>query len=132
LPASITLLPYPRASATTIASIPECSACDYGGGNGSSGHAAELDLHVIAQLPAAERAVYALAFTNGTRAIFLVATVVAMIGFAFSWLLPEHPLRKTVAATSGDVGQELGGAMAMPAGPDTHGELAPIVRTPPR
>ena len=103
-----------------------------GGGNGSSGQAAELNLHVIAQLPAAERAIYALAFTNATRAIFLVATVVAMIGFAFSWLLPEHPLRKTVAATSGDIGQELGGAMAMPAGPDAHEELEPIGRTPPR
>jgi len=64
--------------------------------------------------------------------MFLVATVVAMIGFAFSWLLPEDPLRRTVAATSGDVGQELGGAMAMPAGPDAHEELEPIGRTPPR
>ncbi len=45
---------------------------------------------------------------------------------------PQHPLRKTVAATSGDVGQELGGAMAMPAGPDTYEEFEPIVRTPPR
>ena len=36
------------------------------------------------------------------------------------------------AATSGDVGQELGGAMAMPAGPDTYEELQPIVGTTPR
>lgn len=74
----------------------------------------QLNLHAIARLPAAERAVYALAFTNSTRAIFLVAAVIAVIGFVMSWMLPEHPLRRTVAATSGDVGHEMGSAMAMP------------------
>ena len=90
----------------------------HAGRTASAGQATELNLHAIARLPAVERAVYALAFTNATRAIFLVATVIALVGFVFAWLLPEHPLRKTVSVTSADVGQEIGGAMAMPASPE--------------
>src|SRR5688500_18608325 len=80
----------------------------------AGGGASQLNLHAIARLPAAERAVYALAFTNATRVMFLVAAVIAVAGFVMTWMLPEHPLRKTVAATSGDVGHEMGSAMAMP------------------
>ena len=90
------------------------------GSNGAGGHAAELNLHAIAQLPAAERAVFALAFTNSTRAIFLVAACVGLVAVVLAWLLPEHPLKKTVSATSADVGEEMGGAMAMPTGPERY------------
>ena len=96
-----------------------------GGSNGGAGHGAELNLHAIAQLPAAERAVYALAFTNSTRAIFLVAACIALLGFVLAWMLPEHPLRKTVSATSADVGEEMGGAMAMPAAPERFERNSP-------
>ena len=81
---------------------------------------AELNLHAIAALPEAVRRGYALAFTNATSGIFLAATGIALVGFAFAWLLPEHPLRHTVAATSADVGQEVGGAMAMPLAPEAY------------
>ena len=84
---------------------------------------AGLSLQAMAQLPPEVRATYAQAFTSAIDTIFLVATVIAGIGFLVSLLLPEHPLRETVSATSADVGQEVGGAMAMPASPDSYEEL---------
>jgi EmrB/QacA subfamily drug resistance transporter len=82
-----------------------------------------LSLQAIAQLPPEVRASYAHAFTSSIDLIFLVAAVIAVIGFALTWLLPEHRLRETVSATSADVGQEVGGAMAMPTSPETEDEL---------
>ncbi|HJR65870.1 MAG TPA: MDR family MFS transporter [Gemmatimonadaceae bacterium] len=79
-----------------------------------------LSLHALAELPPAVRAAYAQAFTASTDSIFAAAAVVGLIGFALSWLLPEPPLRETVAATSADVGQEVGGAMAMPTAPEAY------------
>ncbi|HET8746537.1 MAG TPA: MDR family MFS transporter [Ramlibacter sp.] len=76
---------------------------------------AELpNLQEATQLAPAERAVYAGVFTNAMALVFRVAAAIALVGFALSWLLPQRPLRETVAATTGDVGEELGQAMAMP------------------
>jgi hypothetical protein len=74
-----------------------------------------INAQAIAQLPVAERALYAGAFTGAIDAVFLVAAIVAMVGFALSWSLPERPLRATVAATAGDAGRESGGAFGQPA-----------------
>ena len=87
------------------------------------GGSGNLSLHAIAQLPPAVRASFAHAFTVSIDTIFLVATVIAIVGFALSWLLPERPLRETVAAMSADVGQEVGGAMSMPSSPEPDDEL---------
>jgi predicted MFS family arabinose efflux permease len=85
----------------------------------NAGGAAEgLSLHAIAALPPERRAVYVEAFTSATALMFLVASGVAMVGFMVSWLLPERALRETVAAHSADVGEEVGGAMAMPRAPE--------------
>jgi EmrB/QacA subfamily drug resistance transporter len=84
---------------------------------------AGLSLGAMAQLPAAARATYAQAFTSAIGTVFLVATTIAALGFVATWLLPERPLRETVSAKSADVGQEVGGAMAMPAAPDSYEEL---------
>jgi hypothetical protein len=45
--------------------------------------------------------------------VFALAAMVAAIGFAFTWLVPERPLRETVAAASAGVGREAGNAFAM-------------------
>jgi DNA-binding MarR family transcriptional regulator len=90
-----------------------------GGAEGGAG----LSLQAMAQLPPALRATYAQAFTSAIDVVFVVATAIAAIGFVVTWLLPERPLRETVSATSGEVGQEVGGAMAMPAAPDSYEEL---------
>ena len=84
---------------------------------------AGLSLQSIAQLPASARAVYGAAFTNSIDTVFLVAAVIALVGFAVIWLLPERQLRETVEAASADVGQDMGGAMAMPLAPEPYEEL---------
>jgi len=84
---------------------------------------AGLSLQSIAQLPADARTAYGAAFTNSIDIVFLVAAVIALVGFAVIWLLPERQLRETVEAASADVGQDIAGAMAMPQGPDPDEEL---------
>ncbi|HET9799791.1 MAG TPA: MDR family MFS transporter, partial [Gemmatimonadaceae bacterium] len=81
-------------------------------------------LQGMAQLAPAARASYIAAFAASIDVVFLVATAIAAVGFAMSWLLPERPLRQTVAATSEAVGREVGGAMAMPVAPESDEELA--------
>jgi DNA-binding MarR family transcriptional regulator len=93
------------------------------GATGGVGGGAGLSLQAMAQLPAGVRAAYAQAFTSAIDTVFLVATTIAALGFVATWLLPERPLRETVSAKSADVGQEVGGAMAMPAAPDSYEEL---------
>ena len=84
----------------------------------------------IAAMPAHIRDAYAQAVTTGLTGIFVVATVVGVIGFALIWLLPETPLRDTVAARAGDVGDEIGEMFPMP--PDTESESSQKVAASPR
>jgi EmrB/QacA subfamily drug resistance transporter len=63
------------------------------------------------------------ALTDALARVFLVAGAVSMAGFVLSWLVPELPLRETVAAASSNVGQEAAEAFAMPAADDESGEL---------
>jgi hypothetical protein len=55
--------------------------------------------------------------------VFLTASVVALAGFGLSWLLPERPLRETLAAASADWGKDAGEAVAMPESPECDEEL---------
>jgi EmrB/QacA subfamily drug resistance transporter len=55
--------------------------------------------------------------------VFALAAIVAAAGFAFTWLVPERPLRETVAAASASVGREAGNAFAMPPTGDGSLEL---------
>jgi EmrB/QacA subfamily drug resistance transporter len=68
----------------------------------------------IAALPPVLRASYAAAFAQATHAAFVVATAVAFCGFAVSWLLPERPLRDTVARRAAEVGVEMGETVPEP------------------
>lgn len=78
----------------------------------------------MAQLPEALRDVYAQAFSSSLSSIFVVASIVGIVGFAVAWLLPEHPLRETVAAAAGgDVGGELADAFAMPTDRDSASQI---------
>jgi EmrB/QacA subfamily drug resistance transporter len=85
--------------------------------------ASGLSLESLARLAPAARAEFARAFTDSIATVFLLATVVAAVGFALAWLLPERPLRETVAAVSEDVGQEIGGAVAIPASEEPYEQL---------
>jgi len=92
-------------------------------GAGIADGGAGLSLEAMSRMSPAERAVYASAFTRAIDMVFAVATLIGALGFVVTWLLPERPLRETVSATSADVGQEVGGAMAMPVAPDSYEEL---------
>ncbi|HEY3570713.1 MAG TPA: MFS transporter [Thermoanaerobaculia bacterium] len=86
-----------------------------GPGSGAISGAGRMSAQALANLPPAVRAAYGLAFTDSLNTVFLVAAVVCAAGFAFAWLLPERPLRTTVAATAGNAGIEAGEAFARPA-----------------
>jgi EmrB/QacA subfamily drug resistance transporter len=78
-----------------------------------------INQQMLADLPEAVRVIYAHAFTASLSTVFLFATTVALLGFLLTWLLPERPLRETIAAaTEGDIGGDVGQAFAMPPGTD--------------
>jgi EmrB/QacA subfamily drug resistance transporter len=86
---------------------------------------AQLDPQMLQRMPAALRLTYAEAFTNALSVVFLVATVVAVVGFVLALLLPEHPLRQSVAAaTRDDVGGDVGQAFVMPQDAESLPHLA--------
>jgi hypothetical protein len=85
-----------------------------------------MTAQALAAMPPAARAAYGLAFTASLNTVFLVAASVAVAGFAFCWLLPERPLRETVAASAGEKGSEAAGAFAQPR--DSSAAEAQLVR----
>jgi EmrB/QacA subfamily drug resistance transporter len=64
------------------------------------------------------------AITEAIRAVFGLAMVVAAVGAVMTWMLPERPLRDTVAATASNAGQDAGEAFAMPADQGSEDALA--------
>jgi EmrB/QacA subfamily drug resistance transporter len=78
-----------------------------------------MSVQALLRLPPASRAAYSQAFTSALDSVFLVATVVCAIAFVLSWLLPERPLRATVAAAARDAGNEAGEAFARPSDEDS-------------
>jgi hypothetical protein len=76
-----------------------------------------ISVETLARLPQATRVAYSAAFTGALNTVFLFAAMVCAFGFLLSWLLPERPLRATIAAVAGDPGQEAAEAFARPAGP---------------
>jgi DNA-binding MarR family transcriptional regulator len=58
------------------------------------------------------------------QTVFLVAAVIASVGLLVSFLLPERPLRETIAAaTEADIGGDIGQAFAMPAETDSSAHV---------
>ncbi|HEX5871381.1 MAG TPA: hypothetical protein VFY65_13230, partial [Longimicrobium sp.] len=89
------------------------------GAAGGEGAGAGLSPQVLAGMPAETRALYVDAFTGSLSTVFTAAAAIAVIGFLLALLIPEHPLRESVAATAGDVGTEAGEAFAMPQDADS-------------
>jgi EmrB/QacA subfamily drug resistance transporter len=71
----------------------------------------------IAGLPPPVRHVFLDGFVHALSTVFLVAAGVAVLGFLLSWLLPEHPLRDTVAANGP------GESFGAPRAPDSLAEM---------
>ena len=87
-------------------------------GTSAGAAARNMSVQALLQLPPSVRAAYAEAFTTALDKVFLVATAVCGIGFVLTWLLPERPLRATVAASARDAGNEAGEAFARPSDED--------------
>lgn len=66
---------------------------------------------------------YPEAFAASLDAVFIVATAIAFVGFVLAWMMPEHPLRQTVAAAAGEAGIEAGEAFALPHDEESASEL---------
>lgn len=82
-----------------------------------------LSPQTLAQLPAATRTIYIDAFTGSLSTVFLTATAIAAAGFLLAWLLPERPLRETVAVAAGDVGAEAERVFPLPTDSDSITKL---------
>src|SRR5207253_2830833 len=83
-----------------------------------SGHGA-LNPETMSQLSPALRGMYVQGFTTALGTVFVVATGIALVGFVLACLMPERPLRQTVAAASAS--GELGEAFAMPVDSGSEG-----------
>ncbi|HKO15544.1 MAG TPA: MFS transporter [Gemmatimonadaceae bacterium] len=77
----------------------------------------------LAALPPATHAAFAEAFTLSLGTTFAVAAATAVVGFLLAWLLPEHPLRQTIAAAASDAGGDAGNAFPMPTDPSSATEF---------
>jgi predicted MFS family arabinose efflux permease len=78
-----------------------------------AGGATTLSPQLIAHLPPALREPVTRAFSHAIDTVFLVAAVVALIGFVLCWLMPAKPLRETVHAGASEMGLEAGEAAGM-------------------
>src|SRR6476469_7626366 len=84
------------------------------GGAGGAPLGGGMPTEALSRMPEAARSAYLQAFTASLSTVFLVATVICATGFLLAWMLPERPLRETIAASAGDAGTDSGGAFARP------------------
>jgi len=82
-----------------------------------------LDPERLAAVPAATRVLYVQGFTESLSTMFIVAAAISLLGFVLAWLLPEQPLRETVAAASANVGGDMGETFPMPTSDDSLPKL---------
>jgi EmrB/QacA subfamily drug resistance transporter len=82
-----------------------------------------LDPERLATIPLATRTLYVQGFTESLSTMFIVAAGISLLGFALTWLLPEQPLRETVAAASANVGGDVGETFPMPTSDDSLPKL---------
>jgi DNA-binding MarR family transcriptional regulator len=80
--------------------------------------ARRMSASLLAQQPPPMRAAYLASFTASLNTVFLIAAGVCAMGFVLTWLLPERPLRTTLAESARDTGMETAEAFARPA--DEH------------
>ena len=94
-----------------------------GGASAVAAATRALDPEALASIPDATRVLYVQAFTESLSTMFMVAAAIAFVSFVLTWLLPERPLRETVAAASANVGGDIGEAFPMPTGDDSLPKL---------
>lgn len=83
-------------------------------GGSSLGAGVHLSPEMVAHLPPHEHALYVGAFTSSLDTVFLTAAVISLLALVFTFLVPELPLRETVAASAADVGTRARDVFPMP------------------
>lgn len=83
-----------------------------------------LSPQVLTGISPALRAAYTQAFVASLGTVFFVAAVIAFLAFVFSLLMPERPLRETIAAaTEVDIGGDIAQTFAIPTDTDSREHL---------
>jgi EmrB/QacA subfamily drug resistance transporter len=78
----------------------------------------------LAGLSTGLRAAYTEAFVISLGTVFLLAAAIAFLGLIFALLLPERPLRETIAAAAEtDIGGDIAQTFSMPTGTDSRTQL---------
>ena len=80
----------------------------------SAAASANVSPRSIAAMEPGVRQLYTAGFTDSLDRIFLVAAFVGLAGFVLAWMLPEKPLRDTIAARAGEVNDEIGEVFPRP------------------
>jgi hypothetical protein len=89
----------------------------------SASAGAGMTAESLGALPVAARTAYRAAFAVATDRVFLIASIVGFVGAVMTLLLPERPLRATVAARAGEPGEGMSEAMAKLSSPEGSDEL---------
>jgi DNA-binding MarR family transcriptional regulator len=88
---------------------------------------AALDLispQALAGLTPAVRAAYTEAFVASLSTVFLLAAAISFVGMVVALLLPERPLRETIAAAAeSDIGGDIAHTFSMPTDTDSREQL---------
>lgn len=82
-----------------------------------------VNAQALANLAPNVRDAYLEAFTASLATVFLVAAGIAFFAFILTLLLPEKPLRQTIAAAEKAVGHEMGNAFPMPTPTESEPQL---------
>jgi hypothetical protein len=93
------------------------------GTEGASAPGAGITTAMLAALPHGVRLAYSDAFSASLSVVFVVATMVALVGFVLAWMLPERPLRASISAEAKEAGGLIGEGFAMPVSPNALAEL---------
>jgi EmrB/QacA subfamily drug resistance transporter len=88
-----------------------------------AGAGAGMTAASLSALAPSAREAYRAAFAIATDRVFLIASIVGVVGALMTLLLPERPLRATVAARASEAGEGMGEAMARLATPEGSDQL---------
>jgi EmrB/QacA subfamily drug resistance transporter len=94
-----------------------------GGPGGFAPGASGMSSRDLAALTPAARDLYTHAFAASLGTVFLIAAATAACGFVLTLLLPERPLRRTIAAAAAEPGDEVAGTFGRLAATESHAEL---------
>jgi EmrB/QacA subfamily drug resistance transporter len=80
---------------------------------------ARITPEALLKMPQATREIYLEAFVLAFSSIFLLSAVVATVGFLLAWLIPELPLKHSIAESARThIGEEAGETFDMPHDPE--------------